>query len=136
MQNLNKQLIRFAIIACLAPTISLAQEPEENLPCRGRLNNFYKELNLTKEQQQSIKDLYKSKKNNSAAIHKKYWDKLPAEEKQNMEQELNAVNDQTENKIKEILTAEQQSKYDAIQQTKKQRREERKNMRTMKQSTN
>jgi|GEM_PF-2014265 len=130
MKIINKHLITGAMIFGLMPTFSMADPAKDakQTPCYKQEfkheKGFYKDLDLTKTQQEAIRGLRQSKHQNEFAIKQKYWQKLPQAERDAMQQELETNKKEITKSIRELLNKEQQAKFDVLQNEMQKRHEQ------------
>ena len=77
---------------------------------------MFKELDLSKEQRQSIGKLMREQMDSHRDITQRYMEKLPATEQKAMQDELKAAKTKNEQAIRALLKPEQQKSYDAALQ--------------------
>jgi len=131
MQNLNKYIAGVVIASCLIPSISFAGfkggycgQYSSEYRDRSYGKRDFKDLNLTREQKEQIKNIRHEQHKNMFAIRDKYWNKLPNAEQQAMQKELNQSKLNSNNQIKKLLNKEQQAKFDDRQKQRDINRQE------------
>ena len=88
-------------------------------------HSLFKALDLSKEQRQQINQLMREQMGSAAQIHQRYLDKLPAADKQAMQDELQAKRDAHHKAIRDLLKPEQQAQFDEHLKAMEARRAER-----------
>ena len=112
---MRKTLIALLFAATL-PAVALAM-PEDGKRHGGEHGaQMLKELDLSKEQRQSIGKLMREQMDSRRTITQRYMDKLPATEQKAMQDELKAAKTKNEQAIRALLKPEQQKGYDAALQ--------------------
>lgn len=122
---MRKTLIALLFAASL-PTVALAmpeggqQRGEERHGSQHQGGKhgmqMFKELNLSQDQRQAVGKLMREQMDSRQSITQRYLDKLPAADKQALQDELKAAKDKNQQAIRALLTPEQQTSYDAAAQ--------------------
>lgn len=131
---MRKTLTTLLLAACL-PTVTLATPPAEevpsvsatpctgtDMPCHGHKLGLkgpkdkgpMRDLNLTPEQHQKMRQIMAEQFKAQHDITKKYLDKLPEADKKAMKAEIEAARANGDKQVHALLNAEQQKKFDAI----------------------
>ena len=120
---MRKTLIALLFAATL-PAVALAM-PEDGKRHGGEHGaQMLKELDLSKEQRQSIGKLMREQMDSHRTITQRYMDKLPATEQKAMQDEIAAGKQKTQADIRAVLKPDQQKKYDEIVKKQAERRAE------------
>lgn len=82
-------------------------------------------LDLTREQKQEMHKLMSEQVKNRHTITQRYLDKLPEAERKAMQEELQKNKQSTQASIRDLLTPEQQKKFDELHEKREARRAER-----------
>lgn len=109
---MRKTLIALFLAASL-PTVALAMPADCQHQGGERGAPMLKELDLSKEQRQSIGKLMREQMDSRREISQSFLDKLPAADKQAMQEQLKAAKTKNEQAIRALLKPEQQKGYDA-----------------------
>ncbi|MBP8171730.1 MAG: LTXXQ domain protein [Pseudomonas sp.] len=112
---MRKTLIALFLAASL-PTVALAMPADCQHQGGERSERgapMLKELDLSKEQRQSIGKLMREQMDSRREISQSFLDKLPAADKQAMQEQLKAAKTKNEQAIRALLKPEQQKGYDA-----------------------
>ena len=115
---MRKTLIALFLAASL-PTVALAMPADCQHQGGERSERgapMLKELDLSKEQRQSIGKLMREQMDSRREISQSFLDKLPAADKQAMQEQLKAAKTKNEQAIRALLKPEQQKGYDAALQ--------------------
>ncbi|MCU1716513.1 LTXXQ domain protein [Pseudomonas sp. 5P_3.1_Bac2] len=127
-----RKTLTAVLLAMTLPTLAMAM-PEDG-PRRG--GDFgprhgaeqgprpFKDLDLSKEQQREIRKLMGEELKNRHDITQRYLDKLPANEKTAMQDELKAAQAKQQKAIRDLLKPEQQKTFDEQQKKMAERRAE------------
>lgn len=81
-------------------------------------------LNLTPEQHDKLKAMMGQNMKHHRDIRAKYWDKLPDADKKAMQAELDKSREESKQAFRQILTAEQQKKFDEVTKRQDEQRKE------------
>ncbi|CAD5109681.1 Spy/CpxP family protein refolding chaperone [Zestomonas carbonaria] len=122
---MRKTLIA-ALFAATLPAIALAApfgHPGHHGGDHGP--RVYRDLDLSKEQRREIGKLMGEQMKSHREITQRYLDKLPANEKKALENELQANRDKTQKDIRALLSPEQQKRFDEHQKKMAEKRAER-----------
>ena len=116
------------LFAAALPTVALAM-PDEG-PRHGGMRGephdmMFKELDLSREQRESIGKLMREQMKSRHDITQRYLDKLPEAEQKAMQQELEAARKQQHDSIRALLKPEQQKDFDDLVKKMEERRAER-----------
>ena len=116
------------LFAATLPTVALAM-PDEG-PRHGGMRGephgmMFKELDLSREQRESIGKLMREQMKSQRDITKRYLDKLPEAERKAMQEELEAARKQQHDSIRALLKPEQQKSFDELTKKMEERRAER-----------
>ena len=116
------------LFAATLPAVALAM-PDEG-PHHGGMRGephgmMFKELDLSREQRESIGKLMREQMKSRHDITQRYLDKLPEAEQKAMQQELEAVRKQQHDSIRALLKPEQQKGFDELVKKMEERRAER-----------
>lgn len=116
------------LFAATLPAVALAM-PDEG-PHHGGMRGephgmMFKELDLSREQRESIGKLMREQMKSRHDITQRYLDKLPEAEQKAMQQELEAARKQQHDSIRALLKPEQQKSFDELTKKMEERRAER-----------
>ncbi|WP_339461986.1 LTXXQ domain protein [Pseudomonas sp. EA_105y_Pfl2_R69] len=124
-----RKTLTAVLLALTLPTLAMAMP--EGGPYHGgghhgeHGSRMFKELDLSREQSREIRKLMGEQMKNRHAITQRYLDKLPAAERQAMQDELKAAKDKQHSAIRDLLKPEQQKAFDEHQKKMEERRAER-----------
>jgi periplasmic protein CpxP/Spy len=128
------------LIAATLPTLAFAasgkgQHDHDYCPMGGKgyhqghhghsAGHGLRGLDLTREQQQTLRDAQRTQMKEHHAIIQRYLDKLSAADQAAMKKELQANRDAQAQRIRDTLSEEQRKRYDEMQQKREERRAER-----------
>ena len=116
------------LFAATLPAVALAMPDEgpHHDGMRGEPHGMmFKELDLSREQRESIGKLMREQMKSRHDITQRYLDKLPEAEQKAMQQELEAVRKQQHDSIRALLKPEQQKDFDELVKKMEERRAER-----------
>jgi Spy/CpxP family protein refolding chaperone len=124
-----RKTLTAVLLALTLPTLAMAM-PEGGSRHGGGYHGehgsrMFKELDLSREQSREIRKLMGEQMKNRHAISQRYLDKLPAAERQAMQDELKAAKDKQHSAIRDLLKPEQQKAFDEHQKKMEERRAER-----------
>ena len=115
-----RKTLTAVLLALTLPTLAMAMPGDG--PRRGddfgphagaaRGPGLFKKLDLSKEQRQQIHQLMGDNIKAQREITQRYLDKLPAKDKQAMQDELKAAQDKQHKAIRDLLKPEQQKTFD------------------------
>ena len=116
------------LFAATLPAVALAMPDEA--PHHGGMRGephgmMFKELDLSREQRESIGKLMREQMKSRHDITQRYLDKLPEAEQKAMQQELEAARKQQHDSIRALLKPEQQKDFDELVKKMEERRAER-----------
>lgn len=130
------------LFATALPTLAIAAPMDGGSPMDGGACPHMKEghgghgmmhgLNLSAEQRQKIGGAMHEQMQSQRDITKRYLDKLPAADQAAMKKEQEASREKQQKAIRDVLTAEQQKKFDEMQKDMEKRRAEREEFETWK----
>lgn len=116
------------LFATTLPTLALAMpdEGQRQGGMRGEPHGMmFKELDLSREQRESIGKLMREQMKSQRDIAQRYLDKLPEAERKAMQEELQAARKQQQDSIRALLKPEQQKSFDELTKKMEERRAER-----------
>lgn len=116
------------LFAATLPAVALAMPDEGRHQggIRGEPHGMmFKELDLSREQRESIGKLMREQMKSRHDITQRYLDKLPEAEQKAMQQELEAARKQQHDSIRALLKPEQQKDFDELVKKMEERRAER-----------
>lgn len=120
------------LIAAVLPSVALAMPSHEpqNGPKHGQHHRHhgakaFHDLDLSKEQRREIGKVMGEQMKQRHDIQKRYLDKLPAAEKQAMQNDLKANQEKSQKDIRAVLTPEQIKRFEERQKQMQERRAER-----------
>ena len=120
-----RKTLTAALIALTLPAMALAMPQGEHRRTDDFGPRFAKELNLTREQSREIHKTMAEGMRAHHDITQRYLNKLPAAEKQAMQDELKAARDKQQSSIRSLLNPEQQKAFDELQKKMQARQAER-----------
>ncbi|KRW62213.1 LTXXQ domain protein [Pseudomonas sp. TTU2014-080ASC] len=120
-----RKTLTAALIALTLPAMAMAMPQGEHRRADDFGPRFAKQLNLTREQSRDIHKAMAESMRTRHDITQRYLDKLPAAEKQAMQDELKAARDKQQSSIRSLLNSEQQKAFDELQKKMQARQAER-----------
>jgi len=122
---MRKTFVALAFAATL-PALALAM-PGDGRGHHHRVHSSHlaEQLDLTREQKQEMRKLMGEQMKNQHAITQRYLDKLPEAERKAMREELQKNKQDTHANLRNLLTPEQQTKFDEMHEKMEARRAER-----------
>jgi Spy/CpxP family protein refolding chaperone len=122
---MRKPLVALMFAATL-PAVALAMPGAGQHDHGGKhAPHMFQDLDLTREQQRSMRTLMREQMQNTHTTTQRYLDKLPEAERQAMQDELTASKENTHKKIRDLLNPEQQKQFDKIHEQMEAKRAER-----------
>lgn len=109
-----RKIMIAALLAATLPSLALAMPDGQPHPRDGK-RIFHEQLELTGEQKYEMHRLMGNQYKAHRAVTQKYLNKLTHAERESMQQELDAIRDQSQKEMRDLLTPDQQLKYDDIQ---------------------
>lgn len=125
---MHKTLIALLLAASLPAMAFAADSDMRPYHKRGdghHGSHMMRGLDLTPEQRQKVGEAMREQVRSQHEITQRYLDKLPAADKAAMQKEQEASRTKQQKAIRDVLTPEQQKKFDALQQDMEKRRAER-----------
>jgi len=110
--------IIFSISLLLISLASFAQ-PSDKTPqqrAQEKTQRLTSELSLTADQSTKVQNIFLQQETQAAAIKSKY---ASSDDKSGMRAEMKPIHEQTDNSLKQVLTADQYTKYQAIKEQHK-----------------
>jgi Spy/CpxP family protein refolding chaperone len=120
-----RKILTAALLALTLPTLAMAMPdagPRHGGDHGGRM---FKELDLSKEQHREFRKLMGEQMKSRYEITQRYLDKLPAAEKQAMQDEIKASQAKQQAAMRDMLKPEQQKAFDEHLKKMQERRAER-----------
>ncbi|MFI8481194.1 Spy/CpxP family protein refolding chaperone [Pseudomonas sp. NPDC078700] len=110
-----RKTLTAVLLALTLPTLAMAATDGAHHDGKGpghRGAHMFKDLDLNKEQRQDMRKLMGEQMKTRHDITKRYLEKLPEKEQQAMKAELKASFDKQQAAMRNLLTPEQQTKFD------------------------
>lgn len=110
-----RKTLTAVLLALTLPALAMAATDGGHHDGKGpghRGAPMFKDLDLNKEQRQDMRKLMGEQMKTRHDITKRYLEKLPAKEQEAMKAELKASHDKQQTAMRNLLTPEQQKKFD------------------------
>lgn len=91
----------------------------------GKGRDHMKFLDLSKEQQEKLRELKGEEMKAHHEITKRYLDKLPEADRKAMQKDMETSREKNQKAMRDLLTPEQQKKFDEMQKKMEEKRKER-----------
>lgn len=110
------------LFAAVLPSLSAvahAMDDAGSHPMHGdgpRDGHMMRGFDLTPEQRQKVRSAMREQVETQREITKRYLDKLPAADKAAMQKEQDANREKQQKAVRDVLTPEQQKRYDEMQE--------------------
>ncbi len=114
---MNKVIFSLGLL--LVSLISFAQQSDGRTPqqkAQDKAQKLTSELSLTADQSTKVQNVFLQQEQQAAAIKSKYAN---ATDKSGMRAEMKPIHEQTDASLKQILTADQYTKYQTIKEQHK-----------------
>ncbi|WP_407296965.1 Spy/CpxP family protein refolding chaperone [Stutzerimonas zhaodongensis] len=109
---MRKTLIA-VLLASTLPTMAMAM-PDDGKRHHGGRHSPFEQLDLTKEQRIEMHQLMGEQMKNRREITQRYLSKLPEAERNALQDELKANQEKAQKQVRDLLSPEQQKKFDEL----------------------
>ena len=109
---MRKTLIA-VLLASTLPAMAMAM-PDDGKRHHGGRHSPFEQLDLTKEQRIEMHQLMGEQMKNRREITQRYLSKLPEAERKALQDELKANQEKAQKQVRDLLSPEQQKKFDEL----------------------